>query len=802
MLVWQQVLHADVQNHLLETTEQLRSLCSSTEENSGALLEVALTRQQELAQQALRRNLSIPLLIYTQSSSGWGNNILGLISTLLLAMVTKRALFVHFHPVKLENIIQDKWGVFPDLSLLATSRNMSLEKLMKNQVYSIHASEHDQIWLPFTKQMERAYLNILRFHTDSISFSNVVLQSNQFFAPLLYIRKDYNYQLCRILGNRPFYSIANKVLQFTPEIKRAALVFMQEMQFHKKLVIGMQIRLRNNAPRWKKLNSLDRLRSTVQSSDDTDNLSHIRKMTCLEIATFDSRRANRYFLNDSTQIRAAKHAFVDIFLLSQTDQMVSSWGSTFGYLAHGISGRPPFSVDLQGRCSRQLKINSKTIFLLNNRVDKYEPQSTCHPLKAYTLYVLMKFVLRYKKLYPPHLSEWCSSLGTYPNVLSKSGGHPFVSNDDYFIGDVSFPNSDTLKIRELYLRAGPRETCVFHPQNVKAAVVTCGGLAPGMNSAIAQYGFRGFLEPSLSLFPLNPDTVNDISLKGGSILGSSREVPRAEAIVDAISDNGFNQVYIIGGGPIDGTLKASQQIFEEVKRRKMKCAVAVIPKTIDNDIMRIQRSFGFETSIEAAAQALRSIHCEASCSYHAVAVIQVPGRNSGFFAVETALASRLVDACLIPEFSFKLNSFLNHIYERVKAKGFAMILVADGAGHEYVTANGKGYANFCPVLMDEIRKYFDERMAEANILFHDVSFIARTVPSNAADNLHASILGSYAAHGCFAGFSGFATSMINDMVAYIPLSELAGRTKTVPPQMWSEQITASLESSLIIVVLS
>lgn len=110
----------------------------------------------------------------------------------------------------------------------------------------------------------------------------------------------------------------------------------------------------------------------------------------------------------------------------------------------------------------------------------------------------------------------------------------------------------------------------------------------------------------------------DISLKGGSILGSSREVPRAEALVDAILDHGFNQVYIIGGGPIDGTLKASQQLFEEVKRRQLKCAVAVIPKTIDNDIMRIQRSFGFETSIEAAAQALRSIHCEASCSYHAV----------------------------------------------------------------------------------------------------------------------------------------------------------------------------------------
>lgn len=96
-------------------------------------------------------------------------------------------------------------------------------------------------------------------------------------------------------------------------------------------------------------------------------------------------------------------------------------------------------------------------------------------------------------------------------------------------------------------------------------------------------------------------------------------------------------------------------------------------------------------------------------------MIQVPGRNSGFFAVETALASRLVDACLIPEFPFKLNSLLNHIYERVRVKGFAMILVSDGSGHEYVASNGKGHANFCPILMDEIRKYFDERMAEVCI---------------------------------------------------------------------------------------
>lgn len=96
-------------------------------------------------------------------------------------------------------------------------------------------------------------------------------------------------------------------------------------------------------------------------------------------------------------------------------------------------------------------------------------------------------------------------------------------------------------------------------------------------------------------------------------------------------------------------------------------------------------------------------------------MIQVPGRNSGFFAVETALASRLVDACLVPEFPFKLNSLLNHIYERVRSKGFSIVLVADGAGRNYVTADGKGYSNFCPILMDEIRKYFDERMAEVCI---------------------------------------------------------------------------------------
>jgi hypothetical protein len=135
----------------------------------------------------------------------------------------------------------------------------------------------------------------------------------------------------------------------------------------------MQVRLKNDAPRWKKLNSLDRLGSTVQcaanvalqqqspksivlfvATDHSDILTQIRKLFPFEISTFDSERANRYFSNDSPAIRTAKHAFVDIFLLSRTEYMISSWGSTFGYLAHGISGRPPFSVDLQKRCCRLL----------------------------------------------------------------------------------------------------------------------------------------------------------------------------------------------------------------------------------------------------------------------------------------------------------------------------------------------------------------------------------------------------------------------------------------------------------------
>lgn len=390
---WKQAPQEVIRKYLLETTEQLRPLCPSVQDNLDSKLEQALLQQRELVQKALERNFSIPILIYTQSSSGWGNNILGLISTLLLAIVTKRALFVHFYPVKLENVIQDTWGVFPDVSLLATRRNTSVEQLMK-QAYSIRASEHDQIWLSFTKQMERAYLNILSFDTET-RFSTVVLQSNQFFAPLLYIRKDYNSQLCNLvgrfhdsflcnkkfhhntllllLGSRPFYFIANKVLQFTPEIQRAAFRFMQEERFHEKLVIGMQVRLKNDAPRWKKLNSLDRLGSTVQcaanvalqqqspksivlfvATDHSDILTQIRKLFPFEISTFDSERANRYFSNDSPAIRTAKHAFVDIFLLSRTEYMISSWGSTFGYLAHGISGRPPFSVDLQKRCCRLL----------------------------------------------------------------------------------------------------------------------------------------------------------------------------------------------------------------------------------------------------------------------------------------------------------------------------------------------------------------------------------------------------------------------------------------------------------------
>ncbi|KAL0290953.1 UNVERIFIED_CONTAM: ATP-dependent 6-phosphofructokinase [Sesamum calycinum] len=241
----------------------------------------------------------------------------------------------------------------------------------------------------------------------------------------------------------------------------------------------------------------------------------------------------------------------------------------------------------------------------------------------------------------------------------------------------------------------------FESDDVHACIVTCGGLCPGLNTVIREIvcglhhmygvksvlgidgGYRGFY--SKNTIPLTPNTVNDIHKRGGTVLGTSRGGHDTKKIVDSIQDRGINQVYIIGG---DGTQKGAAVIFEEIRRRGLKVAVAGIPKTIDNDIPVIDKSFGFDSAVEEAERAITAAHVEATSIENGIGLVKLMGRYSGFIAMYATLASRDVDCCLIPESPFYLEGpggLFEYIEKRLKENGHMVIVIAEGAGQELLS---------------------------------------------------------------------------------------------------------------------
>ena len=246
--------------------------------------------------------------------------------------------------------------------------------------------------------------------------------------------------------------------------------------------------------------------------------------------------------------------------------------------------------------------------------------------------------------------------------------------------DSSESDVEELK-HNLIEKAGPREYIYFNPKHVNAGICTCGGLCPGLNDVIRaivrclynrygvrrirgiKFGFKGFFsqygfEPE----DLTPDDVDDIHKTGGSYLGTSRGGGnRVIDIVDAVEALNLNMLFIIGG---DGTQRGALEVAEEIEKRGLKVAVVGVPKTVDNDLIFIQRSFGFDTAVQKATEAVSAAHMEAHSHINGIGLIKLMGRESGFIATATALASHEANFCLIPEIPFDLegsNGFLAHL---------------------------------------------------------------------------------------------------------------------------------------------
>ncbi len=377
--------------------------------------------------------------------------------------------------------------------------------------------------------------------------------------------------------------------------------------------------------------------------------------------------------------------------------------------------------------------------------------------------------------------------------------HNVHEEDRVLFDDTLSGLSDrNLPVNELpaFEPAGPRRKIFFDPSKTRAAIVTCGGLCPGFNDVIRSlvlelykgygvrkvYGFcngyQGFIAKfKRPVLDLTPDTVAGINEQGGTILGTSRGQQDPEEIVDCLETMSVNMLFVIGG---DGTLKGAQRITECIAARGGRIAVVGIPKTIDNDIMFIDQSFGFQTAVAEATRAIRSAHVEAQASPNGIGLVKLMGRHSGFIACYASLAMSVTNFVLIPEVPFELEGaggFLNVLRQRLERRGHAVIVVAEGAGQNLMAAEDHATDASGNARLRDIGVYLKHRLVdhfaavgmECNLKYIDPSYEIRSVPANPFDSVYCIRLAHNAVHAAMSGRTEMVVGRWNGRFVHVPI---------------------------------
>ena len=356
--------------------------------------------------------------------------------------------------------------------------------------------------------------------------------------------------------------------------------------------------------------------------------------------------------------------------------------------------------------------------------------------------------------------------------------------------------------------AGPRQMIYFDPSKAKAAIVSCGGLCPGINDVIRslvmclryrygvrnilgiRYGYQGLI-PSYGheVLELTPELVVRIHEDGGSFLSSSRGQQDVGEMVDALERMNVNMLFCIGG---DGTLQGAQAIVEEIARRKLKMAVIGLPKTIDNDICYIDKTFGFETAFTIGIDSVRSAHVEATGAPNGIGLVKTMGRHSGYLAANAALAMNDVNFVLIPEVPFDMEGpkgLLEALRGRLERRAHAVILVAEGAGqeffevHEGFDSSGNIRLNDIGLLLkDRINRHFRDIGMEVNLKYIDPSYIVRSTPANPSDSIYCTLLAFNAVHAAMAGKTGAVIGRWNNIFTLVPIRATVSARNSISPQ--------------------
>ncbi len=374
-------------------------------------------------------------------------------------------------------------------------------------------------------------------------------------------------------------------------------------------------------------------------------------------------------------------------------------------------------------------------------------------------------------------------------------------------------------------RAGPRSNIFFDPSKLRCALVTCGGLCPGLNDIIRsivlelhwgygvrciygiRYGLQGFVPKyGHNVIDLTPDEVSNIHERGGSVLGSSRGPQDVDEIVDCLERMNVGILFMIGG---DGTLMAATRIAGAIQQRNLKISVVGVPKTIDNDIYLVSRSFGFETAVDVATRAITSAHNEAAGYPNGIGLLKLMGRHSGFIAATATLAQQDVNFVLTPEVDFDLdgpNGLLSAIEKRLADRGHAVIVAAEGAGQKFfddekTERDASGNIKLKDIglyLKEAIISYFEAKQTGITIKYIDPSYMIRSLPANANDRVFCNFLGRNAVHAGMAGKTNLLIGNWNNFFVHVPMQTVAGKRKQINPRgtLWRSTLEATGQGSL------
>lgn len=414
--------------------------------------------------------------------------------------------------------------------------------------------------------------------------------------------------------------------------------------------------------------------------------------------------------------------------------------------------------------------------------------------------------------------EYDSSLKNSDDVVFVPENERVLSVIDNSIVEEILKTNNSIPTFE---KAGPREKLFFKPGTTVSAVVTCGGLCPGLNSVVRaivmmnyyryekqitygiKYGYAGLVKDiGHEIDVLTVDDVSDIHTKGGTVLGSSRGNQNAAAMVDRLEEMGVNILYTVGG---DGTQKGALMLMKEIERRGLAISVIGIPKTIDNDINFIQRSFGVETAFSEACESIHSAHTEAEGAYNGIGLVKLMGRESGFVAANAVLATGEANFCLIPEVDFDLegeNGLLKQIENRLMRKNHIVIVVAEGAGQKYVNdpknlqydlSGNVKLGDIGLFLKEKINAYFKERKIDIALRYIDPSYNIRSCAPTPNDSIFCFQLAQMAVHAGMSGRTGMVVGHNHGQFIHLPIEVATSKRKNinVKEQLWQSVLEAT-----------